>query len=110
MEIQGKVIVVLEPQRFVSQKNGKSYVTHSFVLETGGQYPKRILLKVMSDSDEKFNAMGIVVGGTYNVSFDVDAREYKGKWYNDVQAWKATRLDVSANSVGNSSNNDSEVF
>ena len=48
----------------------------------------------MDDSGgEKFKAMGIVVGGTYNVFFDVDAREYKGRWYNEIQAWRAMRLD-----------------
>ena len=91
MEIQGKVIAILEPQRFVSQKNGNEYVTTVFVIETQGQYPKKVAMKVMGD--DKFNQMGIVMGGTYNVSFDVESREWKGKYYTECQAWRTQRVD-----------------
>ena len=91
MEIQGKVIVILEPQRFVSQKNGNEYVTTVFVIETPGQYPKKVAMKVMGE--DKFKQMGIVMGGTYNVSFDVESREWKGKWFTECQAWRTQRVD-----------------
>ncbi|MEE1277654.1 MAG: DUF3127 domain-containing protein [Acutalibacteraceae bacterium] len=91
MEIQGKVIAILEPQRFVSQKNGNEYVTTVFVIETQGQYPKKVAMKVMGE--DKFKQMGIVMGGTYNVSFDVESREWKGKYYTECQAWRTQRVD-----------------
>lgn len=91
MEISGKVIAILEPQRFVSQKNGNEYVTTVFVIETQGQYPKKVAFKVMGE--EKFKQMNIVMGGTYNVSFDVESREWQGKWFNDINAWKVVRWD-----------------
>lgn len=91
MEIQGKVIAILEPQRFVSQKNGNEYVTTVFVIETQGQYPKKVAMKVMGE--DKFKQMGIVMGGTYNVSFDVESREWQGKWFTECQAWRTQRVD-----------------
>lgn len=91
MEIQGKIISVLEPQRFVSQKNGNEYVTTVFVIETPGQYPKKVAMKVMGE--DKFKQMGIVMGGTYNVSFDVESREWQGKWFTECQAWRTQRVD-----------------
>lgn len=91
MEIQGKVIAILEPQRFVSKKNGNEYVTTVFVIETQGQYPKKVAMKVMGE--DKFKQMGIVMGGTYNVSFDVESREWQGKWFTECQAWRAQRMD-----------------
>ena len=91
MEIQGKVIAILEPQRFVSSKNGKEYVTTVFVIETPGQYPKKVAMKVMGE--DKFKQMGIVMGGTYNVSFDVESREWQGKWFTECQAWRTQRVD-----------------
>ena len=91
MEIQGKVIAILEPQRFVSQKNGNEYVTTVFVIETPGQYPKKVAMKVMGE--DKFKQMGIVMGGTYNVSFDVESREWQGKWLTECQAWRTQRVD-----------------
>ena len=91
MEIQGKVIAILEPQRFVSQKNGNEYVTTVFVIETQGQYPKKVAMKVMGE--DKFAQMQIAVGGFYNVSFDVESREWQGKWFTECQAWRAVRMD-----------------
>lgn len=91
MEIQGKVIAILEPQRFVSSKNGNEYITTVFVIETPGQYPKKVAMKVMGD--DKFKQMGIVMGGIYNVSFDVESREWQGKWFTECQAWRTQRVD-----------------
>lgn len=91
MEIQGKVIAILEPQRFVSQKNGNEYVTTVFVIETAGQYSKKVAMKVMGE--DKFKQMGIVLGGIYNVSFDVESREWKDKWFTECQAWRTQRVD-----------------
>ena len=90
-DITGKVIAILEPQRFVSSKNGNEYVTTVFVIETQGQYPKKVAMKVMGE--DKFKQMGIVMGGTYNVSFDVESREWKGKYYTECQAWRTQRVD-----------------
>lgn len=90
-DITGKVIAILEPQRFVSKKNGNEYVTTVFVIETQGQYPKKVAMKVMGE--DKFKQMGIVMGGTYNVSFDVESREWNSKYYTECQAWRAVRMD-----------------
>jgi hypothetical protein len=91
MEITGKVISILEPQKFTSKKDGSEIVKHFFVIETQGQYPKKIAFSVLGQ--DKFNQMGLVVGGTYNVSFDVESREWQGKWFSDVSAWRAIRTD-----------------
>ena len=90
-DITGKVIAILEPQRFVSKKNGNEYVTTVFVIETQGQYPKKVAMKVMGE--DKFKQMGIFMGGTYNVSFDVESREWNGKWFTECQAWRTQRVD-----------------
>lgn len=91
MEISGKVIAVLEPQSYVSKKDGNTYVTNVFVVETQGQYAKKIAFKVLGD--DRFKQMGIVVGKNYNVSFDVESREWNGKWFTECSAWKAVCLD-----------------
>lgn len=109
MELSGKVIKVLDAQRFVSQRNGVEYVRHTFIVETGGEYPKRVAFSVMGD--DKFSKMGIVVGSSYNVSFDVSSREYQGRWFTQCDAWRVVRLDSAAPAVAStqesvSSSND----
>ena len=91
MEISGTVIKILGTQKFVSQKNGNEYVKNTFVIETQGNYPKKIAFSVMGD--DKFSVMNIVVGGTYTVSFDVESREWQGRWFTEASAWKAVRID-----------------
>lgn len=91
MELTGKCFKVLEPLSGVSARTGEPWVKNSFLIETAGEYPKRCVFTVFGE--DRWKQMGIVVGGEYQVSFDIDAREYNGKWYNDVSAWKAVRLD-----------------
>ena len=97
MEISRKVIKILEPSRFTSQKNGNEYVRHTFILETAGQYPKKIAFSVMGD--DRYNQLGIVVGGNYNVSFDVESREWNGRWYTELSAWRAQSLNGTQNNA-----------
>lgn len=92
MEISGKVIKILEPLSGVSAKSGEKWVKNSFVLEVGGQYPKRTVFTVFGE--DKWQKMNIAVDGTYTVSFDIDAHEWNGRWYNEVSAWMAVRTDV----------------
>lgn len=91
MDIQVRIVKILDAQRFVSQKNGETYVKNIFVGETLGQYPKKVAFSVMGE--ERFKMMNIVVGGSYTVSFDVESREWNGKWFTDISAWRAQSLD-----------------
>ena len=91
MEIQITILKILETQKFVSKKDGSEIVKNVFIGTTQGQYPKKIAFTVMGD--DKFNGMGIVVDGTYAVSFDVESREWNGKWFTEASAWKAVRID-----------------
>lgn len=95
MDITVKVIKVLDALRFASKKgDGTEVVKNRFVGETVlGQYPKRIAFSVIGE--ERYAQMGIVVGGQYNVSFDVESREWQGRWFTDCNAWKAVRVDDS---------------
>ena len=92
LEITGKVIKILEPQRFTSKKDGSEIVKNFFVIETQGQYPKTICFSVIGE--EKFKQMSLVVGNVYNVSFDAESREWNSKFFTDLSAWKAVNLDA----------------
>jgi len=87
MELTCKVVSILPVQEFSSKGEVKS--RHSFVVEHG-QYNKKAVFTVFGS--DKFAQLGLVVGGSYNISFDVESREYNGRWYTDLRAWKAVRL------------------
>ncbi len=94
MEIEGKIIAVIPPREGVSARTGTAWKTQDYVIETHDQYPRRCCFNVFgSDKIQLFN---IQVGEELRVSFDIDAHEYQGRWFNSVRAWKVERIDPNA--------------
>ena len=87
MELQGKVISVLPERSGVSARG--EWKSQSFVIETHEQYPKKLCFDVFgADRLAQFN---IHRGEEILVSFDIDAHEYQGRFYNQVRAWNVVR-------------------
>lgn len=94
MEIEGKVIVVLPEQSGVSARTGNAWKSQEFVIETHEQYPRKCCFRVFGA--DRLAAMNIQSGEELRVSIDIDAREYNGRWFNSVNAWKVERIDPMA--------------
>ena len=93
MELSGKIIAVLEARGGVS-KAGNEWKTQEYVLETHDQYPRKMCFNVFgADKIAQFN---IQVGEEVTVSFDIDCREWNGRWFNDIRAWKVERAAAGA--------------
>lgn len=86
-DITGKIIAVL-PTRSGTSARGTQWSSQTAVIETHEQYPKRVAFDVLGDKITEFN---LHVGEEVTVSFDINAREYNGKWYNSVNAWQVVR-------------------
>ncbi len=91
MELSGKIIAVLEPKGGVS-KTGNAWKVQEYVLETHDQYPRRMCFDVFGE--DKINQFNIQVGEELTVSFDIDAREWQGRWFNSIRAWKVERANA----------------
>ncbi len=65
-------------------KNG-DWKKQDLIVETGNTYPKKICISVWGD---KINPTVLVVGNELKIDFDVESREYNGRWYTDVKAWR----------------------
>jgi hypothetical protein len=83
MEIIGKVTQLLAEQSGEG-KNGR-WRKREYVIETGDQYPKKICFNLWGDKIDQFP---MKEGDNVTVSFDLESREFNGKWYTDVKAWK----------------------
>ena len=90
MELVGKIIQVLPERSGISARTGSEWGMGSFVLETvNDRFPRKMVFEVFgADKLQQFN---IQVGETVRVSFDIDAREYQGKWFNSIRAWNVDR-------------------
>ena len=93
MELSGKVIAVLEPRGGVS-KTGNAWKVQEYVIETHDQYPRKMCFDVFGE--DKINQFNIQVGEELTVHFDIDAREWQGRWFNSIRAWKVDRATMSA--------------
>ena len=96
MELQGKIIVVLPERSGVSQR-GNQWRSISYVLETQEQYPKKLVFDVTND---KIDQLNIQFGEILTVQFDINAREYNGRWFNSVNAWNVIRQTQQAPAQG----------
>lgn len=93
MELTGRIIAVL-PERGGTSKTGNEWKTQEYVLETHDQYPRRMCFNVFgADKIAQFN---IKEGDEVTVSFDINCREYNGRWFNDLRAWKIDRVTPDA--------------
>lgn len=89
MDITGRIIAVLPERSGVSQRSGSEWKAGSYVLETQEQYPKKICFDVFgADRIQQFN---IQAGEIMTVSFDIDAHEYNGRWFNSIRAFRVDR-------------------
>ena len=88
MELTGKIIAVL-PERGGVSKAGNEWKIQEYVLETMEQYPRKMMFNVFGA--DRLAQVNIQLGEVLTVSFDIDSREYNGRWYNDIRAWKVDR-------------------
>lgn len=89
MELQGKVIAVLPERSGVSARG--EWKSQDYVIETHDQYPRKMVFGVFgADRISRFN---IQVGQEVTVSFDIDAHEYQGRWFNNIRAFDVRQVD-----------------
>lgn len=83
MELSGKIVQVLDIVTGEG-KNGQ-WKKQDFILELPGQYQKKVCISLFGDKIEQFN---VQVGQEVKVEVDIASREYNGKWFTNVNAWK----------------------
>ena len=91
MEIVGKAIAALPVKSGVSQRTGEQWQSREYVIETQDKYPKKICFEVFGT--DKLKEFNIRNNDLIKVHFDINAREYNGKWYNSIRAWKVEHVN-----------------
>ena len=91
MEVVGKIIQVLPLQEGVG-RSGNPWKVQPYVLETLDQYPRKVHFEVFGEDRIKANPCAI--DQLVTVSFDIESREFNGRWYTSIRAWKIQQGDV----------------
>ena len=82
LNVTGRVLQILPLQQGTS-KAGNLWQKQEFVLEQGGQYPRKVCISLFGDNVAKTPQ----VGQDVIVSVDIDSREFNGRWYTEIKAW-----------------------
>jgi hypothetical protein len=91
MEVVGKIIQVLPAQEGVG-RNGNPWKVQPYVLETLDQYPRKVHFEVFGEDRIKQNPCD--VDQLVTVSFDIESREFNGRWYTSIRAWRIQQGDT----------------
>lgn len=95
LAIKGKINQILQVESGTS-KAGKEWKKQSFVIDTGAQYNPMVCFSLFGE--EKISMLNnLSAGQEVEVSFNLSSREYNGKWYHNIDAWK---IDAMTNAGG----------
>ena len=84
MELQGKIIEALPVKTGTSARG--EWKVQEFVLETmDDRFSRKMVFSVFGE--DRLQRFNIQVGQQVNVSFDIDAHEYQGRWFNSIRAF-----------------------
>ena len=89
MDLTGKVIAIMEARGGVSARTGNPWMTQEYVIEVPGQYPRKMVFNIFGE--DRIKQFNIQAGEEITVQFDIDAREFNGRWFNDIRAYNIIR-------------------
>ena len=91
MEVVGKIVQVLPAQEGIG-RNGNPWKVQPYVMETLDQYPRKVHFEVFGEDRIRMNPCAI--DQLVTVSFDIESREFNGRWYTSIRAYRIVQGDV----------------
>jgi hypothetical protein len=86
LKMSGKIVNIL-PVESGTSKAGKEWKKQAFVIDTGDQYNPNVAFSLFGD--DKIEIMTTYsVGQDVEVSFNLSSRDFNGKWYHNIDAWR----------------------
>ena len=86
LELEGRIARKLPVQQGTSARG--AWAKQEFIFEyQEGNFPSQICMNVWGD-DKVRDLDKYQVGDKVKISFNLSSREYNGRWYTDVRAWR----------------------
>ncbi len=79
----------MELQSGVS-KAGNQWKKQEYVMETLDSYPRKVKFDFFGDRADQYP---LEVGDVITLSYDIESREFNGRWYTDIRGFKAMKED-----------------
>ena len=97
MEVSGKIIQKLPLQQGESKSSGKPWALQAYVLETQEQFPRKVHFELFGE--QRIKDYPCEIDDLVTVSFDIESREFNGRWYTSIRAWKIVQGIVDPNAA-----------
>ena len=86
LELEGRITRKLPVQQGTSARG--AWAKQEFIFEyQEGNFPSQICMNVWGE-DKVRDLEKYQVGDKVKISFNLSSREYNGRWYTDVRAWR----------------------
>ena len=86
--------------------NNGEWKKQDIIVETDGQFSKKICVSIWGD---KINESQLQIGNELQIDFDIESREFNGKWYTDLKAWKIEVVSSNSQTITNNPDSDFNV-
>lgn len=84
-EVEGKL-----HKKFDTESKSATFQAREFVIETTGQYPQYVKFQLVQDRCGAVDPMN--EGENIKVYFDLRGREWQGKYFTNLNAWRVEKL------------------
>ena len=83
-ELTGRLLNKL-PEQTGTGRNGQ-WSRQDFIVETQEQFPRKICFSAWGDKATQLKSFK--TDDIVKVFFNIESREYNGRWYTDLRVWK----------------------
>ncbi|HPE76567.1 MAG TPA: DUF3127 domain-containing protein [Draconibacterium sp.] len=97
LSVKGRIYQILKPETGVS-KAGKEWSKQEFVIETEEQFPRKVCFTLFGDKTSLIS--GLSAGEEVDVAFNIESRDYNGKWFHNINAWKIDKVSANQRNDG----------
>ena len=87
MEFEGIVYKVLAPVKGTSARG--DWTKQEVVFEQPGEFHRKVCVSFWGDKAQ--DAASLKEGEQVSVSVNIESREYNGRWFTEVRAWRILR-------------------
>ncbi len=84
MDIEGIVVAKLQPINGTSAKG--TWVKQEVVIEQQSEFNKKLCISFWGDKTKEIER--IAIGTKVSIGVNLESREYNGRWYTEVRAWR----------------------
>lgn len=85
MEFEGTVYKIMPVTKGTSARGDWQRQDVVFDYNDGGNFSRKICVTFFNRPDD---VAKLHEGSTYQVSVNIESREYNGRWYTDIRAWR----------------------